>query len=57
MITKSRFESYVNKALDRFITDYHTFIRIKLFCDYLWQEISEGNINEENERDTNTSSN
>ena len=53
---KSEFESYVNKALDKFITDYHTFIRIQLFCDYLWREI-EGNSNEKNKRDINTSSN
>lgn len=55
-MTESKFESYVLKALDKFITDYHTFTRIRLFCDYLWQEISEGE-NEENERDINTGSN
>lgn len=43
---KSEFESYVSKALDKFITDYHTFTRIMLFCDYLWREISEGNEND-----------
>lgn len=48
---KSEFENCVLAALDKFITDYHTFIRIRLFCDYLWEEIKK---NEENKRDTNT---
>ena len=55
-MTKSEFDNYVFKVLDNFITDYHTFNRIMLFCDYLWQEISEGE-NEENKRDINTGSN
>lgn len=37
---KSDFEKYVGKVLDKFVTDYHTFTRIILFCDYLWREIS-----------------
>lgn len=41
MMIKSDFEKYVSKALDKFITDYHTFTRIMLFCDYLWAVISE----------------
>ena len=40
-MTKSEFESYVSKALDKFITNYHTFTRIMLFCDYLWAVIEE----------------
>ena len=38
---KSEFEKYVCKAMDKFVTDYHTFTRIMLFCDYLWAVISE----------------
>ena len=45
-MTENEFENYVLNALDKFITDYHTFIRIRLFCDYLWNEISEGNEND-----------
>lgn len=57
MMTKSEFEKFVNVAIDKIKTDYHTFTRIMLFCDYLWQVMSEGNENEENKRDINTSSN
>lgn len=42
---KSEFDSYVSKALDNILTDYHTFTKIMLFCDYLWREI-EGNTND-----------
>lgn len=38
---KSDFEKCVNTALDKFVTDYHTFTRLMLFCDYLWREIEE----------------
>ena len=37
---RSDFEKYVQRGLDKFVTDYHTFTRIMLFCDYLWREIS-----------------
>ena len=48
MMTKSEFDNYVNKALDRLNpVDYHTFTKIKLFCDYLWREIEESNNNDE----------
>lgn len=40
MMIKSDFEKYVNAAMDKIKTDYHTFTRIMLFCDYLWSEIS-----------------
>lgn len=40
---KSDFENCVLAALDKFITDYHTFTRIRLFCDYLWNEIEKTN--------------
>ena len=38
---KSDFEKYVQRVLDKFVTDYYTFTRIMLFCDYLWREIEE----------------
>lgn len=57
MMTKSEFEKCVNVAIDKIKTDYHTFTRIMLFCDYLWQVMSEGNENEKDKRDINTSSN
>lgn len=41
MMIKSDFEKYVSKALDKFVTDYHNFTRIMLFCDYLWAVIEE----------------
>lgn len=41
MMIKSDFEKYVSKALDKFVTDYHSFTRIMLFCDYLWAVIEE----------------
>jgi len=46
MMTKSDFEKCVNDAMDKIKTDYHTFTRIMLFCDYLWQVMSEGNEND-----------
>lgn len=55
--SKEEFEVFVNRALERMSNDYHTFTKIMLFSNYLWQIMSEGNENEENERDTNTSSN
>lgn len=56
MMIKSEFEKYVNVAMDKIKTDYHTFTRIMLFCDYLWAVISEDQEvqDEENKRDTNT---
>ena len=48
---KSDFEKCVSAALDQFVTDYHTFTRIMLFCDYLWREVEKNN--EKNERDIN----
>lgn len=54
---KEDFEVFVNRALDRMSNDYHTFTKIMLFCNYLWQVMSEGNENEKNKRDINTSSN
>lgn len=48
---KSDFERCVLAAQKKYITDYQTFIRVRLFCDYLWEEIKK---NEENKRDTNT---
>lgn len=55
-MTKSEFDKCVSIVSDKCILDYHTYTKIMLFCDYLWREI-EGNINEKNERDINTSSN
>lgn len=46
-MTKSEFESYVSKALDKFMVDYHAFTRIMLFCDYLWREIEDQEAQDE----------
>jgi len=45
--SKEDFEVFVNRTLERMNNDYHTFMKIKLFCNYLWQIMSEGNENEE----------
>lgn len=44
--SKEDYEVFVNRALERMNNDYHTFTKIMLFCNYLWQVMSEGNENE-----------
>ena len=44
--SKEDFEVFVNRALERMSNDYHTFTKIMLFSNYLWQVMSEGNENE-----------